>query len=103
LEIHSFSCFEKSFEIDVYAKAGKDKYSLIGEVKNRLSPFTLSEATAFIDKAKELIQEEHVEKYLFFVYSIKGFTKDAILFFEEMKIAWSDDEHWLDNTIPDNR
>ena len=67
---------------------------------NRSSPFTLSEATAFIDKANELVQEEHVEKYLFFVYSIKGFTKDAILFLKENKIAWSDDEQWLDNTIP---
>jgi len=91
---------KKSFEIDVYAKATRDRYSLIGEVKNRLSPFTLSEATAFIDKANELVQLEHVEKYIFFVYSIKGFTKDAISFFKEKNIAWCDDEKWLDNTIP---
>ncbi|KPA18468.1 ATPase domain protein, prokaryote domain protein [Candidatus Magnetomorum sp. HK-1] len=88
---------KKSFEIDVFARANQADYSLIGEVKNRLSPFSLSEATAFLNKSKELLQQENLEKYVLFVYSIKGFTKEAVQFFLENQIAWCDDEKWLDN------
>ncbi|KPA14236.1 hypothetical protein MHK_005562 [Candidatus Magnetomorum sp. HK-1] len=89
----------KSFEIDVFACADSDEYSLIGEVKNRLSPFSLTEAMTFFEKAKKLIQIEHIEKYVLFVYSIKGFTKDVIPFFKDNNMAWCDDERWLDNGI----
>jgi hypothetical protein len=89
----------KSFEIDIYAKAGNDEYSMIGEVKNRLSPFSLAEASQFFEKANELILLEKVKKYVLFVYSIKGFTKDVIPFLLENKIAWCDDDRWLDNEI----
>ena len=74
-----------------------DQYSLIGEVKNRLSPFSVSEANEFVEKAKQLIRLENVRKHVLFVYSFKGFTKDAIVFFQDNQIAWCDDERWLDN------
>jgi len=90
---------KKSFEIDVFARALEDQYSLIGEVKNRLSPFSVTEATEFIAKANQLIKLENVGKYLLFIYSIKGFTQDAIQLLKENQIAWCDDEQWLDNTI----
>ena len=90
---------KNSFEIDVFANALDDQYSLIGEVKNRLSPFSVNEAVAFVEKANLLIQLEYVGKHILFVYSIKGFTKDAIQFFKENQMAWCDDERWLDNTI----
>ena len=90
---------KKSFEIDVFARAEKDEYSLIGEVKNRLIPFSKDEAIIFLNKAHELIELEDVGKNLLFVYSIKGFTRDSIEFFEEKKVAWCDDEKWLDNVI----
>ena len=90
---------KKSMEIDVFARAEKDEYSLIGEVKNRLIPFSLDEAKAFLVKANELIKLESIGKVLLFVYSIKNFTKDALAFFKENKIAWCDDERWLDNEI----
>ena len=88
---------KKSFEIDIFAKALDDQYSLIGEVKNRLSPFSVVEANEFIEKAMQLIQLENVKKHILFVYSIKGFTKDAIALFKDRQIAWCDDERWLDN------
>jgi len=86
---------QNMFEIDVFAKALDDQYSLIGEVKNRLSAFSAKEAAAFVEKANQLIQFEHVGKYVLFVYSIKGFTQDAIQYFKENQIAWCDDERWL--------
>ena len=90
---------KNSFEIDVFARALEDQYSLIGEVKNRLSPFNVKEATEFVSKANQLIQLESIGKHLLFVYSIKGFTQDAIHFFKENQIAWCDDDRWLDNAI----
>jgi len=39
---------KNSFEIDVFANASDDQYSLIGEVKNRLSPFSVKEANVFV-------------------------------------------------------
>jgi len=89
----------KSFEIDVLARAKHDEYALIGEVKNRLPPFSLTEATDFFHKAKKLIKIEQIQKFVLFVYSIKGFTKDAISFFMENSIAWCDDERWLNNDV----
>ena len=90
---------KKSLEIDIFAKAQRDEYSLIGEVKNRLTPFSKDEAYKFVEKANELIRLELTEKNLLFVYSIKGFTKDAIAFFKEQGIAWCEDVQWLENTI----
>ena len=90
---------KKSFEMDVFARALEDQYSLIGEVKNRLSAFSATEATEFISKANQLIQLESVGKHLLFVYSIKGFTQNALALFKEKQIAWCDDERWLDNAI----
>ncbi len=38
---------------------------------------------------------EEIEKAVGFVFSLKGFTGDALSFFREHRIAWSDDERWL--------
>jgi hypothetical protein len=91
--------FKKSIEIDIFARADKDKYSLIGEVKNRLTPFSVDEAETFLNKAKDLMALENVKKAMIFVYSIKGFTTDAVTFFKKHHMAWCDDERWLDNDI----
>jgi len=86
---------KKSFEIDVFARALDNQYSLIGEVKNRLSPFSVKEANEFVSKAMQLIQLENVGTYLLFVYSIEGFTQDAIQYFQNNRIAWCNDDRWL--------
>lgn len=82
--------------IDVFARAGKNEYSLIGEVKNRTkNPFSAAEAEEFVRKAQILQEREQVEKAVLFVFSRKGFTRDSLAYFQEYGIAWSDDERWL--------
>lgn len=82
--------------IDIFARAEKDKYSLIGEVKNRTTkPFSAGEAAEFVQKAQILREREEIEKAVLFVFSRKGFTKDALAYFHEHGIAYSDDERWL--------
>ncbi|MBF0120230.1 MAG: hypothetical protein HQK79_15450 [Desulfobacterales bacterium] len=83
-------------EIDIFAKAPKNDYSLIVEVKNRDIKFNKEDAENFLKKANLLVDIEKINKSIFFVFSINGFTQDAILFFESNKIAWSDDSRWLE-------
>jgi hypothetical protein len=86
--------------IDIFARAPSTSsgqaYSLIGEVKNRTkNAFSAAEAEEFVRKAQILQEREQIEKAVFFVFSRKGFTKDAFTYFQEHGIAWSDDERWL--------
>lgn len=82
--------------IDIFARAGKEAYSLIGEVKNRSTKaFSTAEAEEFVRKAKILQEREQIEKAVLFVFSRKGFTQDALAYFQEHGIAYSDDERWL--------
>ena len=82
--------------IDIFARADKNEYSLIGEVKNRTTKtFSVAEAAEFVQKAQTLQEREQIEKALLFVFSRQGFTKDALAYFQEHGIAWSDDERWL--------
>jgi len=82
--------------IDVFARAGKHTYSLIGEVKNRTKDtFSAAEAEEFVQKAQTLQEREQVEKAVLFVFSRKGFTRNALAYFQEHGIAWSDDDRWL--------
>lgn len=86
----------QDIQIDIFARAGERGYSLIGEVKNRdTKPFSRAEAEAFVRKARTLQEMECVERAVLFVFSRKGFTDDALAFFREHHIAWSDDEGWL--------
>jgi hypothetical protein len=48
-----------------------------------------------VQKAKALQELEQVEKVVLFVFSRKGFTADALAYFQEHGITWSDDERWL--------
>ncbi len=86
--------------IDIFARASLtgsgQAYSLIGEVKNRTTKtFSAAEAAEFVQKAQTLQEREQIEKAVLFVFSRKGFTKDALDFFREHAIAYSDDERWL--------
>lgn len=86
--------------IDIFARApstgSEQAYSLIGEVKNRTTKlFSAAEAAEFVQKAQTLQEREQIEKAVLFVFSRKGFTKDALAYFQKHGIAWSDDERWL--------
>ena len=71
-------------------------YSIIGEVKNRSNKaFSLDEAREFIQKAKELQEREQVPRAVLFVFSLKGFQPEALDYFREYGIAYSDDDRWL--------
>jgi hypothetical protein len=87
---------KKDIQVDIFAQAGGDDYSLIGEVKNRKAKFSVKEAKVFLAKALELQQLENVSKALFFVFSAGGFFKNTIQFLKENKIAWSDDKKFLE-------
>jgi hypothetical protein len=87
---------KRDINIDVFARAGKKEYSLIGEVKNRdTKAFSKHEAAEFLQKAHTLRELEHVEKTVLFVFSRNGFTRDTLAYFQDHNIAWSDDDRWL--------
>ncbi len=82
--------------VDILARAGESNYSLIGEVKNRSTKaFALAEAEEFVQKSYEVQEREQITKTVLFVFSLKGFTKDALDYFQEQGIAYSDDDCWL--------
>ncbi len=98
LTIWSYSAspvHKKDIQVDVFAKAKDDQYSLIGEVKNRKTKFSLKEAKEFFKKALEVRALENIEKTVFFVFSLSGFYKTAIKFFNDNDIAWSKDKRFL--------
>jgi hypothetical protein len=86
---------KKDIQVDIFAKAVGDDYSLIGEVKNRKAKFSVKEAKIFFAKAFEIKKMEHVKKAVFFVFSAGGFFQNTIQFLKENKIAWSDDKTFL--------
>jgi len=87
---------KKDIQVDVFAKAKDYQYSLIGEVKNRKAKFSLKEAKKFIDKSSQVKKKENIGKLVVFVFSANGFYKNAITFFENNGIAWSDDKRFLE-------
>lgn len=89
--------YARNMEIDIYAKTEGEGYSVIVEVKNRETKrFTLEEAGEFIGKAEELKEIEGLEKAVVLVFSRPGFTEEAEDFCLRNKIAYSDDEKWLE-------
>ncbi|MCP4345524.1 MAG: hypothetical protein GY795_08360 [Desulfobacterales bacterium] len=90
---------KKSIQIDIFAGAGEDEYSLIGEVKNRRAKFSVKEAEDFMKKAGELMKLEDVRKAVLFVFSVSGFFKNTVEYMKKNNIAWSDDRQWLDRTV----
>ena len=86
---------KKDIQVDVFAKAGDEEYSLIGEVKNRKKKFSLTEAKVFWEKASEVKKLENLDKAVVFVFSAGGFYKTAVDFFRENGIVWSNDKRFL--------
>ena len=69
---------------------------LNSEICRDSGKFSLAEAERFLEKTRLLLEAETVGRYVGFVYSVSGFAKDALEFMEEKKIAWSDDDSWLE-------
>ena len=88
--------YKKDIQVDIFAKASNDNYSLIGEVKNRKAKFSLKEAKEFLSKAMEVKKMENVNKALIFIFSSSGFFQNTIQFLKENKIAWSSDKKFLE-------
>ncbi len=86
---------EPEFQLDLFARAGKGGYSLIGEVKNRKAKFSVKEATRFIENAEKLKELEQVGDAILCVFSFGGFFKNTLEFLKNHGIAWSDDPRWL--------
>ena len=84
------------FQVDIFARA-KEGVSIIGEVKNReRDKFSREEAIRFVEKMNTLKEFEHVTNSQGFVFSRSGFTPEALDVFRVHRIAWSEDERWLD-------
>ncbi|MDM8522044.1 hypothetical protein QUF80_01630 [Desulfococcaceae bacterium HSG8] len=87
---------KRDIQIDILAVAAdKNDYSLIGEVKNRKSRFSVKEAREFVKKAGELEELEHIDKSVYFVFSVNGFYKNTLGYLEKHGIARSSDPRWL--------
>ncbi|MBF0103506.1 MAG: hypothetical protein HQK77_21625 [Desulfobacterales bacterium] len=87
---------QRDIQIDVFAQAKPDEYSLIGEVKNRQEDkFSLDEAVRFKEKAEILIELEKVEKSVLFVFCKCGFVEEALTYFEAQGMAWTDEIKWI--------
>jgi hypothetical protein len=93
---HSPPLHEPEFQVDLFARAENDKYSLIGEVKNRKEKFSVKEAEAFSTKAEELIRLEKIGKPVLFVFSAGGFHKNTFEYLKKNAIAWSDYKRWME-------
>ncbi len=95
LSFTSPSLYQLEFQIDIFARAPKDKYSIIGEVKYRKAKFTVKEATEFFEKAEALKKLEHVGPCILFVFSLSGFHKNTLRFMKDKGFTWSEDKQWV--------
>ncbi|MCP4688339.1 MAG: hypothetical protein GY859_09820 [Desulfobacterales bacterium] len=91
---------EPEFQVDLFARAGKGGYSLIGEVKNREAKFSVKEARHFMEKVEELKKLEQVGESVSCVFSLGGFFKNTMDFFRKNGIAWSADSRWINKLAP---
>jgi len=86
---------KKNIQIDIFAKAKPEFYSIIGEVKKRKSPFTVKEAKIFLEKANSLKSIEHIKKAILMIYCEGGFYKNTVQFMKKHDMSWCDDENLL--------
>ncbi|MCP4692418.1 MAG: hypothetical protein GY859_30510, partial [Desulfobacterales bacterium] len=91
---------QRDFQIDILARAkNNEAYSLIGEVKNRKTKFSVKEAASFLEKAEELEKLEGVDNAVLFVFSSGGFYKNTTKLLKKNGVAWSEDSRWLDQEV----
>ncbi len=92
--------FSAGFDIDVYAiprSCSSTDYTIAGEVKSRdTKKFSVDEVLEFERKLEYLKEIEKIDRVLGFIFSRKGFTKEAETLCQEKGYAYSSDDHWLD-------
>lgn len=95
---HAAVEYSKGLSVDILARArSMGHYSIVGEVKNRdTKKFSKEEAIAFIQKFNQVREKENLSPVIGFIFSRKGFTKDAESFLRQESIAFSSDSGWLD-------
>ncbi len=97
---HSPPLYKPEFQLDIFAMAKEEEYSLIWEVKHRkTTKFSLVEAKEFMRKAQKLVRLEGIGKYALFVFSSAGFTRETPDWLKSNGIAWSEDGRWIDTHI----
>jgi hypothetical protein len=91
--------YSKSIRVDIFARAlSPGDYSIIGEVKSReLKKVSKDEVVHFLGKFEEIKKMENLERVIGFIFSRKGFTKEAEAYCREKGIACSEDETWLES------
>ncbi|MCX6580128.1 MAG: hypothetical protein NT166_08080 [Candidatus Aminicenantes bacterium] len=90
--------YGRGLSVDILARAkSPGDYSIIGEVKNRdTKKFSREEAVAFLEKFERIKEIENLSPVLGFIFSRKGFVKEAEDYMIEKGIAYTDDEQWLE-------
>ncbi|MCP4346470.1 MAG: hypothetical protein GY795_13195 [Desulfobacterales bacterium] len=94
---HSPPLYEPEFQVDIFARAGEDEYSLIWEVKNRKAKFSVKEAVGFVKKAEEIMKIENISKSVLLVFSAGGFFKNTLEYLKQHGMAWTSGSQWLDD------
>jgi len=91
--------YSKSFSVDIFARSlSPGDYSIIGEVKSReLKKSSKDEVVNFLEKFEAIKKMENLERVIGFIFSRKGFTKEAEDYCKERGIACSKDERWLES------
>ncbi|MCP4578239.1 MAG: hypothetical protein GY846_18365, partial [Deltaproteobacteria bacterium] len=90
---------KRGIQLDLFARAKKGNFSLVGEVKNRRRKFSLKEAKAFLEKATALKGLEEIGKTTIFVYCTAGFYKNTLDFMKKNRMAWCEDGALLSDDL----
>ncbi len=90
--------YPRDFSVDILARAkSPGDYSIIGEVKNRdTKKFSKEEAVVFLEKFDWIKEKEDLSPVIGFVFSRKGFTREAETYLQRKGIVYTDDEQWLE-------
>lgn len=87
---------KRQLELDILARASGNDYSLMWEVKNRdTRRFSLQEAEQFLHTVEEVTTREGLTNVVPVVFSLTGFTQEALNYFRDHGVAWSEDNRWL--------
>ncbi len=86
---------KRNIQVDLFARAKKGRYSLVGEAKNRKRKFSVKEAEEFLEKATVLQELEEIDKVVIFVYCTAGFYKNTMEFMRKNRMAWCEDGRML--------